>query len=133
MCCHWYHVVTFSYQMFLVQCSRKSYYASAPFLKDFIIYCAATEINVLLKHARFSLSLFRDLCRNLVRWTAIDHSTQQAKMVSFCVEWPSKAKADSFYMVVHQAMSRLDNEELKHRGKKPTHGVGDGLLPRPTV
>lgn len=69
----------------------------------------------------------------MCRWTAIDHCTQQPKMVSVCVQWAGRDQADSFSQVFEQAIKHLTKVEEKHRGEMPTYGAGDALLSRPKV
>ena len=69
----------------------------------------------------------------MVRWTAIDLCTHQPKMISVCVQWPSRQKADVFDQVFNQAITHLGKVEVKQRGQLPTYGVGDALLPKPKV
>lgn len=69
----------------------------------------------------------------MFRWTAIDQTTQQPKMVSVCVQWPSRQKADMFGQTLNQAITHLCKVELKHRGQMPTYGVGDALVPKAKV
>ena len=78
-------------------------------------------------------SCCRDTIRNMFRWTAIDQSTHQPKMVSICVEWPSRDKADMFDQAINQAITHLGKVEVSHRGQMPTYGAGDALLPKPKV
>ena len=69
----------------------------------------------------------------MFRWSGVDYATQQPKLVSVCIELLDKQTADRFDITVQQAVLSLSNEEFNKRGKRPTYGVGDAVLPRPRV
>ena len=69
----------------------------------------------------------------MFRWSGVDYATQQPKLVSVCIELLDRQTADRFDITVQQAVLSLSNEEFNKRGKRPTYGVGDAVLPRPRV
>ena len=81
----------------------------------------------------FFFYFLRELARNMFRWSGVDYATQQPKLVSVCIELLDKQTADRFDITVQQAVLSLSNEEFNKRGKRPTYGVGDAVLPRPRV
>lgn len=69
----------------------------------------------------------------MFRWSGVDYSTQQPKLISVCIQWSDKQTADRFDITVQQAVLSLTNQEFTKRGKRPTYGIGDTVPTRAKV